>query len=402
MRKFISGLIFCIVALSCGKTGLNTHGPIESGGAKPGVVTGVQVVNLPGAAILTYALPKGPDLQYVLAEYQINATTTRQAKASRYGDSIRVEGFSKAGAYEVKLYAVSRGEVKSDPVSVTVNPTTPPYRVIAATLQIHPDFGGVNITFDNAGEDKIALVVITRDHNNEYAAAEIFYTQLKNGSFSIRGYDTTSIVFGAYIKDRWGNYSDTVFAPVKPLWEVQLDKAKFRKYVLPNDQPSAWGWEMEYLWDNSYEEAGFHTLQGNPPEPHRFTFDMGVVAKLSRFKLLQRKGSPGTWEWLYKHGNPRYFTIWGTAATPNPDGSWNGWTRLSDCESIKPSGTPSGVKPTDEDVQHALGPDGKGEEYLIPLSAPAVRYIRIELHSNWSNTDFFHALEITFYGNPQQ
>jgi hypothetical protein len=395
MRKLISGLLFSIVILACGKTGLNSHGPIENNGATPGAVTNVKVVNLPGAAILTYTLPKDANLQYVLAEYRINDSATRQAKASRYGDSIHVDGFSKAGAYEVKLYAVSKSEIKSAPVSVTVNPSTPPYRVIAATLQIHPDFGGVNITFDNAGEDKIALVIITKDNNKEFSAIETFYTQQKNGSFSIRGYDTTQIIFGAYIKDRWDNYSDTVFATIKPLFETQLDKNKFRKYVLPSDQPSAWGWEMENLWDNKYEEPGFHTLQGNPPEPHRFTFDIGVVAQLSRFKLLQRK-----YDWLYIHGNPRLFTIWGTATPPDPSGSWNGWTKLADCESIKPSGSPAGVV-TDEDVQHALGPDGKGEEYLIPLSAPAVRYIRLEIHSNWSNTDFFHALELTFYGNLQ-
>jgi hypothetical protein len=48
-----------------------------------------------------------------------------------------------------------------------------------------------------------------------------------------------------------------------------------------------------------------------------------------------------------------------------------------------------------------MGVDGMGEEFVFPLSAPAVRYIRMEIHQNWSNTDFFHACELTFWGNPQ-
>ena len=76
---------------------MNTQVPIEKDGIKPGVVTNVQVTNLPGAASITYTLPKDADLQYVLAEYSINSTTTRQAKTSRYSDTIQVDGFNKAG-----------------------------------------------------------------------------------------------------------------------------------------------------------------------------------------------------------------------------------------------------------------------------------------------------------------
>jgi len=394
--NYLLGLIAAsTVVAGCKKTDLDTHGPIENDGTKPGVVTNVQVTNLPGAASITYTLPKDADLQYVLAEYSINSATTRQAKTSRYSDTIHVDGFNKAGEYSVTLYSVDRSENRSEPVTVKVNPTTPPYRMIAASLQIAEDFGGVNITFNNPGEDKIALVVLTKDHNNELVPVETFYTAIKDGSFSVRGYDTTARIFGAYIKDRWNNYSDTLYATVKPMPEKILDKRNFRQYRLPEDQPSAWGWEMNYMWDGKFGEPGFHTLQGATPQPHRFTFDMGVVAKLSRFKIMQRPGG-----WFYAHGNPRKYTMYGTASEPDPSGSWNGWIKLRDCESIKPSGKPAGEL-TQEDRDHAMGADGMGEEYVFPLSAPAVRYIRIEVHQNWSNTDFFHACEITFWGNPQ-
>jgi len=399
MKSITQYLLSFIIAVAffsaCTKADLNSHGPIENDNTKQGPVSNVKVVNKPGAATLTYTLPKDQDLQYVLAEYAINNTVTRQAKSSRYTDTVNVDGFEKAGEYTVTLYAVDKGENKSDPVSVKINPTTPPYRLIASTLKITDDFGGVNVIFSNPGEDKIALVIVTKDNNNEFTPVETFYTQIKDGSYSVRGYDTAARVFGAYIKDRWNNNSDTLYATVHPMAEKLLDKTKFRQYKLPNDQPSAWGWEMPYLWDGKLEEPGFHTLQGAEPHPHRFTFDMGVVAKLSRFKILQRKG-----DWLYTHGNPRYWNLWGTASTPDASGSWDGWTLLKYCESKKPSGLPLG-QTTDEDRAYALGTDGLGEEFVFPLSAPPVRYIRLELIQNWSGTDFFHALEITFWGNPQ-
>jgi len=400
-RHYFIFHIFCaaIFFTACIKEDLNKHDPLAQDGTQPGVVTNVKVVNQPGAAIITYILPSDQDLQYVLAEYSINKTTSRQTKSSRFTDTIRVNGFSRAGSYNVKLYAVDKSENKSAPVTVEVNPTVPPYITLASTLKLTEDFGGVNLTFKNPSEEKIALVVITKDNNNDFSPVETFYTQTIDGYFSVRGFDTTTRVFGAYIKDRWNNNSDTIYKTVKPIPEKMLDKSKFREYKLPGDQPSAWGWVMPALWDGKIDQDfGFHTLQGATPQPHKFTFDMGAIAKVSRFKILQRYLNNG--DFFYNHGDPRYFNVWGTASQPDASGSWNGWTKLLACESKKPSALPLGQW-TNEDMAYARGSDGLGEEFVFPISAPPVRYIRLEIIKNWSNTDFFHAYEITFWGNPQ-
>lgn len=402
MRKILHyfTLLFVIAAVGygCIKKDLNTQSPLEKDAQKPGPVTDVQVSNGPGSAVITYKIPSDPDLQYVLAEYTVNATTTREAKTSRYSDTISVDGFNSEGEYDVTLYAVDRSENKSDPVVVKVSPTTPPYRQIASTLTLTSDFGGANISFSNESEASVAVVVITKDHNGEFMPIETLYTQMKDGFFSVRGYDTTEYEFGVYVRDRWNNHSDTLLQTIKPLFETMMDKSKFRPYNLPNDQPSAAGWEMPALWDGRIDQDyGFHTASGGLPRPHRFTFDMGATAKLSRFKVLQR------WVWnaaIYGHGNPRSWNIYGTAETPNPDGSWDGWTLLMHCESKKPSELPEGSY-SDEDLAYLRGSDGLGEEFIFPLSAPPVRYIRMEILRNWSNTDFFHAYEFTFWGDPR-
>lgn len=397
MKKVVYHL-FILLAVAgiyaCSKTDFNKQEPIENDGVKPGIVTNVKVENNAGGAVITYSLPGDADLQYVLAEYNINSTTVRQAKTSRFSDTIRVDGFNKAGTYDVRLYAVDKSENRSDVVIAKVNPSTPPYRLIRNTLTLKEDFGGISIAFANPDEAKVAAVIITKDANGEFAPVETFYTQSKNGLFSARGYDPTPRVFGVYIKDRWNNNSDTLFKTVTPLFEKMLDKSKFKQYKLPNDQPAAYNWEMPYMWDGKTDEPGFHTLQGALPRPHRFTFDLGVVAKLSRFKILQRFN----YNFGYNHGNPRSWIMWGTASLPDPSGSWDGWTKLMDCESIKPSGLPLG-QTTNEDLEYAKGTDGLGEEFKFPITAPPVRYIRMEILKNWGGTDFFHAIEITFWGD---
>jgi hypothetical protein len=95
-------------------------------------------------ARITYKLPNSKNLLYVLANYKINDTRTRETKASYYTDTILVDGFSREKEYEVTLYAVSRANIKSDPVVVKVNPKVPNYLMINTNLDITADFGGVN------------------------------------------------------------------------------------------------------------------------------------------------------------------------------------------------------------------------------------------------------------------
>lgn len=390
--KILFSVIWMSVWLcSCADTD-EIRKPLGADATKPGVVTNTSVVNFAGGATISYSLPSDEDLQYVMAEYVINNTTKQvsEAKASHYTNKVTVEGFSAAGDYEVKLYAVDKSDNKSEPVIVKIAPQAPPVQTVFNSLQLGVDFGGLNVAFNNPSEAKLAIVVITPDNNGDFIPTETLYTQMKGGSFAARGFDTLSRKFGVYVRDRWNNYSDTVFKEVKPFFEKKLDKTKFREYVLPTDEESGYGWRIPFVWDDLPNEPGFHTIPLSDRDmPIHFTFDLGTVAKLSRFRLWQRQG-----DWFYKHGNPRKWTMWGSEKAPNPDGSFNGWTKLMDCESIKPSGSPYGVN-TGEDIAYMSA----GEEFVFPLSAPKVRYIRMQIHQNWSDTKFVHFTEITFWGD---
>ena len=124
-----------------------------------------------------------------------------------------------------------------------------------------------------------------------------------------------------------------------------------------------------------------------------FTFDLGVQAELSRLKYWQRLDSGGGW--LYAHGNPRIFEIWGRADAPDPNSEWDGWILLTTCESVKPSGLPLGLGMWNaEDREYAE----KGEEFEFPAGLSPVRYIRINVLTNWSNTQFICFQQMWFWG----
>jgi hypothetical protein len=77
------------------------------------------------------------------------------------------------------------------------------------------------------------------------------------------------------------------------------------------------------------------------------------------------------------------------------DGSWKAdWTRLAECEIIKPSGSPMGTN-TPED----LAAHNAGFEFEMPQDVPKVRYIRFEVRETWGRTAAIHLAEISVFGD---
>ena len=161
MQLFAMLLLACSLC-SC-KESEDFNAVVSKDMTKPGMLTGVKVQNLAGAAVISYVLPNSENLLYVQAEYRINSRTVRQSKSSYYSDTLKVEGFEKSGDHEVTLYAVSRANVKSDPVQVRVHPETPSYLMVYPTVQLQADFGGVNVLASNPSKKAIGVIVISND-----------------------------------------------------------------------------------------------------------------------------------------------------------------------------------------------------------------------------------------------
>jgi hypothetical protein len=313
-----------------------------------------------------------------------------EVRASLYNDTLVITGFGNEDERNVKVVAVDRSKNESVPATATINPLEPPVSVIGKTLSMAPDFGGIHIYWENPEHAEISVVLERKDHNNEYSIVEVFYSSLANGSVASRGMDTIPGDFRVYVQDRWENQSVALSETLTPLFEQKFDYSKFQALYLTGDEPSAWGWVLPNLFDGNTGN-GLHTAETSPNWPQWVSFDIGMKGKISRIKIWQRGD-----EYPYTHGNLKRFEIWGASDATNLS-DWSVWTKLMECESIKPSGLPFG-QISDEDRAYVAA----GEEFACPIEAPASRYLRLVALENWSGTHFFHVMELEIYGRGEE
>lgn len=370
--------------------------PIESNSKAPGKVNVTNIENTPGGAIITYTLPNDPDLLYVVARYTEKGVK-REFKASFYTNTLVVDGLSKEEDYTIELTAVNRSEKSSEIVPITIHPLTPPVRGVFQSLQGTATFGGIAITFDNPSKAFVAIGVLTTDGEGVFYEHDTFYSSQPNGKFSVRGFGDGERAFKLYVKDKWDNVSDTTEVKVTPIGETELDKSLFREMKLKGDaDPTAWGGQFRYIWDgralgDNEGQWGLHT--GNTAGvPSVVTFDLGVKATLSRFKLWFIMDD----KHMYNDMSPRFYEIWGRTEpiAANDDGDFfPHWFKIGDIENVKPSGLPLGQL-TDDDRAAAR----RGDELVLEYNQFTTRYIRIKSVKNWNNISTMCFSEVSFWG----
>ena len=389
-------ILFCLIILySCNDD--FTHKPIGGeGGTLPDPVKNARVMyNTPGGAVIAYDLPDNVDIQYIRAEFMNSTGITMNVKTSAYLDTLVIRGLGDTSPRTVRLYTVSRKEKVSQPVEVTINPLTPPIESIRNSLQFSVDFGGFLLQYkDNDVKEEVSIYVLKQtDDAEEMIEHQILYTAQSADTLAVRGLPAEENMFGVYVRDRWDNVSDTLFFALTPWREDYLDKKRMNAIPIAGDV--TWnhhGGANNRAYDDLIGNTNYiHTFF--PIEfPHRFTLDLGVAVKLSRFLLWQRPGA----DVLYQHGAPKHFRVYGRLDDPgagNVNNPLEGWTLLTECNSFKPSGLPLGQNSAEDEAYAAAG-----EEYIFPREIPTVKYIRLEMLESWSGMLCSVVSELAFYG----
>lgn len=364
-------------------------------GKAPGVVTPVGHVPTPGGAIVKFVVPPDEDLLYVKVKYTLDNGKAQEARASLYADEVAVEGFGSTQPKALSISAVDRYDNEGASVPYSITPGAPACQLAFDSLRISATFGGVFVQTKNANRKLLYIDVITTDSLGEWYTAHTEYTSVSNVGFSVRGFQDTLRHFRVMVRDIFGNASQTLDTSFVPIFEQQLDREKFRAVILPTDIKMDVFGSINDLF-NGNNHWGERNLAHSPDFavfPQHFTFDMGVKARISRYTYWQRLEQ----DFLYDHGNMKAWELWGCPVTPNPSGSWDGWIKLMDCESIKPSGLPVGELST-EDIEYAQ----KGEEFMLPPDAPAVRYIRLKVLSTHADRGLWHLQQLWFWGKVEE
>ncbi|GAB3646022.1 DUF5000 domain-containing lipoprotein [Echinicola sediminis] len=386
--SLLAGIVACEVE--------DDHTPYSSSDGAPAPVFETTVENLPGKARISYSLPSDGDLLYVKAVYSRTNGREAEVKSSYFNNSLMVEGFADTLEHEVKLYAVNRAEQESAPVTVLVKPQKAPVWDVYETLEVKAAFGGIQVDALNPAREDVAILIMEQNEYGEWVAdPNSIYTSTDTIEYALRGMDTLKHEFAFTVRDRWLNYTDTVFSEISPLFETALPKSNYRGMSLPGDAPHHPSTSMAGMWDGEIMNwPAIYMTQSVVSGPHTITVDTGKEAKMSRIVI---------WDYpeyfngrtYYYLGNLKEFEVWGSNDPP-ADGSYDNWVKLGTYNATKPSGLPFGQQ-SDEDYRVAV----EGHNWEFDIEAPKVRYLRIRSTKNWGGSSYMAIGEIQVYGDPR-
>ena len=255
------------------------HGPISGDPNKPEVVENVVMTPINGGFDISYDLPSENDLLYVKAVYIATDGGEAEVKTSVFNNKIQILGLGDTEERNISIYAVDRSENISDPVVLTGAPLIPPVFIIQETMEIVADFGGAKFSWINELKTPISVDLLGEDDKGDLVIYKTVYTEQAALSQSLRGFESVPTLFAAVIRDRYDNFSDTIYAAtpdklLTPLYEERLDKTKFLKVILQNDDNwDAWEGDYSNMFDDNMESI-VHT-QGDHPRPSILTVDLG-------------------------------------------------------------------------------------------------------------------------------
>jgi hypothetical protein len=182
-----------------------------------------------------------------------------------------------------------------------------------------------------------------------------------------------------------------------PKLNREISKANFSIVVLAGDNTSVNGdRNLSKIWDGAITNPGIlHTVENAAGFnfPHHFTFDMGVLADIGRFRIWPRTDAG-----VFTGHSPRYFEIWGAGELKKDAGDESYWKTDAWKADWKIMGDHTIVKPASEDAQKAEW--AAGWEYPVSENAGRVRYIRLIIKSsNWQGSNCVNIGEITLWGD---
>ena len=311
-----------MVWIGCKEEGRVDH--INDSAPAPAQVTDVTMRSTPGGVILKYTLPDDQNLRYVKAEYEIRPGVVYDTKASSYMDSLMLEGFGDTRAYDVKLFSVGKNEKASEPLIVRVNPMTAPVHLVSK--QLKEAFGGVSVTIQNPERASLAIVLMADTaHLGYQRLLYTFYTSAERMTFPYRGLESVQGEYSVYLRDRWGNLSDTLSSILTPRYEELISKNTWSMVHLDNDIDINMN-NSNILWDDidgSYDWTN-NVRSSRGVLPVWFTFDLGMEILMSRGKLWMMNGHE-----LVVGEAVKRFEVWGSL-NPSQDGNWDDWIRLAE------------------------------------------------------------------------
>lgn len=415
-----------LLAFGCAEDNHGRIDQLDKDLAAPQPVEVTKVKPTSGGAVLWVKIPDDKNIKGVVATYTRGGVEV-DSKVSRYVDSLKVEGYADTDEHEIKVCSFNVNEKKSEPVVVRFKPEMPAIRTVTPTMIAAAGGVKVRITGNESKADLAVCLLKDSDIGNagkpvneiKWTEVTTLFTASDNVTLTRRGIDPEAAVFGVYIRDRWGNISDTIKTVLTPLPEIEIPKSGFSYsaaalcsqddniFTLQAENNS---YPVRGLWDGSGHSSSPHFMAvDKAPLPCWLTIDLGCNVELSRIATLPRINYPQ----IFGDAHVRNFEFWGSQNPSGVPGDGehgfdDSWKCLGKFIQYKPSGylddgTPGVITQEDREAFNN-GNDFELDGEAYPDAFYHFRYLRIVLTSYvaWEMPESRDAAvqfgEITLYG----
>ena len=406
MKKYFLMIFTAVLALSAASCSDDTvHGRIDQKNKSVQIPQPVEVTSvrpISGGAVIKVKIPDDKYIKGVVATYDRHGVEVK-SRISRYVDSLSVEGFADTEEHDIEICSFNVNEEKSEPVNIKITPNAPAIMTVKPVM--YAATGGVKIHINGNADKSDLAVCLLRDtvlsHENmpvsemKWVEVTTLFTASDDVTLTRRGLDTLKAIYGVYLRDHWGNISDTTIAVLKPLEEVRIPKSGFA-YFDPGD-------------DNVFSISSESSVL---PLPCWFTIDLGCEVELSRISTLPRQDYPAD---IYAGGSPRDIEFWGSLKTPTGEvgsgehGFESNWVCLGKFTQPKRSGynaDGSVGNVTEEDrLYFREQTEYEMNDALYPHAYDRIRYLRVVVVSTFASWEMPDATtttlqwgEVTPYG----
>ena len=402
MKKYFLTIFTAVLALSASSCSDDTvHGRIDQKNKSVQIPQPVEVTSvrpISGGAVIKVKIPDDKYIKGVVATYDRHGVEVK-SRISRYVDSLSVEGFADTEEHDIEICSFNVNEEKSEPVNIKITPNAPAIMTVKPVM--YAATGGVKIHINGNADKSDLAVCLLRDtvlsHENmpvsemKWVEVTTLFTASDDITLTRRGLDTLKAIYGVYLRDHWGNISDTTIAVLKPLEEVRIPKSGFA-YFDPGD-------------DNVFSISSESSV-------YPMTIDLGCEVELSRISTLPRQDYPAD---IYAGGSPRDIEFWGSLKTPTGEvgsgehGFESNWVCLGKFTQPKRSGynaDGSVGNITEEDrLYFREQTEYEMNDALYPHAYDRIRYLRVVVVSTFASWEMPDATtttlqwgEVTPYG----